>query len=191
VRINRLAEKIARYRYRAGFRGAQVSFKGCFDDTRDCLVLMPADMNVLLEAASQLPFIADLFPNRLIKILITSNIDPRSHEFIKRFTIIKPYPYDLSAFYLPKKQFIEKARESGLSVCVDLDLRQNFFNSSVSVLTEAPIRIGCAKGMGLPYYNLEINVGDEKAPLKKAYQEFIDVLFNLKGEGSKIASCEA
>jgi hypothetical protein len=190
MKINRLAEKFAGYMHRMKFKNHPVSFLDCFKDPKDCLVLMPSDMNVLLDAASQLPKIAELFPNRIIKILTTSNIDPRSHEYIKRFTIIKPYPYDLNAFYLPRKQFIEKARTPGLSVCIDLDFYPNFFNSSVSLLTGAPVRIGSAKGMGLPYYNFEINVGDESTPIKTAYRTFIDVLFNLKGEGSKIASCE-
>jgi hypothetical protein len=76
-----------------------------------------------------------------------------------------------------------------LSVCLDFDLLPNFFNSSISVLTGAPVRIGLAKGLGLPYYNLELSVGGENTSLKTAYQTFVDMLFNLKGEGSKIASC--
>jgi hypothetical protein len=151
---------------------------------------MPSDMNILLEAASKLPYIAELFPNRLIKIMVTSNIDPRSHEYIKRFTLIKPGDRDLTRFSLPKKSFIDNLKRTGLSVCVDFDFFPNFFNSSIAALTGAPVRIGLAKGMGLPYYNLELNVGRENATLKVAYQAFIDMLFNLKGEGPKIASCE-
>jgi hypothetical protein len=190
MKINKLAEKFARYRHRALFRDSQVNFRECFVSPKDCLVLMPSDMNILLEAASKLPYVAELFPNRLIKILVTSNIDPRSHEFIKRFTLIKPDDHDLTRFALPRRHFVDSIRQSGLSVCIDLDLYSNFFNSSICVLTGAPVRIGIAKGMGLPYYNLELNVGGESTSIKTAYQTFIDMLFNLKGEGSKIASSE-
>jgi hypothetical protein len=190
MKINRLAEKFARYRHRSLFRDSQVNFRECFLNPKDCLVLMPSDMNILLEAASKLPYVAELFPNRLIKIMVTSNIDPRSHDFIKRFTLIKPGDHDLTRFALPRNQFIENVRQSGLSVCIDLDLYPNFFNSSISVLTGAPVRIGLAKGMGLPYYNLELNVGGENTSIKSAYQTFVDMLFNFKGEGSKIASSE-
>jgi hypothetical protein len=190
MQVNRLAEKIARYYYRVTFKEKQVSFLDCFSNHKDCLVLMPSDMNVVLEAASKLPKIAEIFPDRVIKILLTSNIDPRSHEFIKRFTIIKPYSYDLNAFYLPKKPFIDRIKDAGLSVCIDLDFQHNFLNSSVSAMAEAPVRIGCTKGLGLPYYNLEINVGDINTPAKIAYETFVDVLYNLKGEGSKIVPSE-
>lgn len=190
MKINKFAEKFARYRYRSLFENQQINFRQCFESPKDCLVLMPSDMNILLEAASKLPYVAELFPNRLIKILVTSNIDPRSHEFIKRFTLIKPGEHDLTRFSLPKRSFVDSIGKTGLSVCVDLDLFPNFFNSSIAVLTGAPVRIGLAKGMGLPYYNLELNVGRENATIKTAYQTFIDMLYNLKGEGSTIASCE-
>jgi hypothetical protein len=191
MKINKIAEKFARYRHRALIDNRQINFRECFENPKDCLVLMPSDMNILLEAASKLPYVAELFPNRLIKILVTSNIDPRSHEFIKRFTLIKPSEHDLTRFSLPKGSFIENIGKTGLSVCVDLDLMPNFFNSSIAVMTGAPVRIGLAKGMGLPYYNLELNVGSEKTSIKTAYQTFVDMLYNLKGEGSKIASGEA
>ena len=190
MRVNRFAEKIARYYHRHRIKDQQVNFLECFKNYKDCLVLLPSDMNVLLEAASKLPILAEVFPNRIIKILITSNIDPRSHEFIKRFTIIKPYSYDLNAFYLPKRQFIDRISASGLSVCVDMDLRDNFFNSSVCAMTEAPVRIGSAKGMGLPYYNMEINVGNENTPMKTAYEIFVNVLSTMKGERTEIAPGE-
>ncbi len=190
MKINKLAEKFARYRHRSLIDNRQINFRQCFESSKDCLVLMPSDMNILLDAASKLPYVAELFPNRLIKILVTSNIDPRSYEFIKRFTLIKPGEHDLTRFSLPKKSFVESIRKTGLSVCIDLDLFPNFFNSSIAVLTGAPVRIGLAKGMGLPYYNLELNVGRENTSIKIAYKTFIDMLFNLKGEGSKIASCE-
>jgi hypothetical protein len=190
MQVNKLAEKIARYYYRVTFKEKQVNFLECFNNHKDCLVLLPSDMTVILEAASRLPMIAEIFPDRIIKILLTSNIDPRSHEFIKRFTIIKPYSYDLNAFYLPKRPFIERVRAAGLSVCIDLDFQHNFLNSSVSVMTEAPVRIGCVKGLGLPYYNLEINIGGENSSIKTAYDTFINVLYNLKGEGSKLVPGE-
>ena len=189
MKINKFAERFARYRHKSLIDNRQINFRECFENSKDCLVLMPSDMNVLVEAANKLPYVAELFPNRLIKVLVTSNIDPRSHEFIKRFTLIKPSEHDLTRFSLPKRNFIDNIKKTGLSVCIDLDLFPNFFNSTIAVLTGAPVRIGLAKGMGLPYYNLELNVGRDNATVKTAYQTFMDMLYNLKGEGSKIASC--
>ncbi len=188
VKVNRIAEKIARLRHRMKFKGESVNFMRCFSDYADCLVLMPADMSSLVDAASRLPQIAEIFPNRLIKIMLTSNIDPRAHEYIKKFTLIKPYSNDISTFGLPRESFIDKLRSKDLSVCIDLDLAYNFFNSSVCALAQAPVRIGRAKGLGLPYYNLEINVGGDDVPAKKAYDAFIQALHNLKKQGMSVAS---
>lgn len=187
VKVNKFAEKIARFRHKLKIKEESVNFTRCFADYADCLVLMPSDMTAMVEAASQLPSIAEIFPNRLIKIMLTSNIDPRAHEFIKKFTLIKPYSSDISTFGLPRNEFVERLKAKGLSVCIDLDLSENFFNSTVCALAGAPVRIGRAKGLGLPYYNLEINVGGDDTPLKRAYDVFIGVLRNLKKQGMSIA----
>ncbi|OQX92949.1 MAG: hypothetical protein B6D58_00205 [candidate division Zixibacteria bacterium 4484_95] len=122
-----------------------------------------------------------------INVLLTSNIDPRSHNYIKRFTIIKPYSSDINSFYLPKRSFINRVAAQGISVCIDLDFNPNFFNSSVCIMTKAPVRIGFAKGLGLPYYNLEIDIDSDKVSTKESYNQFIKVLYNFKNEGEEIA----
>ncbi|RKX20624.1 MAG: hypothetical protein DRP26_01290 [Candidatus Zixiibacteriota bacterium] len=123
----------------------------------------------------------------MINVLLTSNIDPRSHNYIKRFTIIKPYSSDINSFYLPKRSFINRVAAQGISVCIDLDFNPNFFNSSVCIMTKAPVRIGFAKGLGLPYYNLEIDIDSDKVSTKESYNQFIKVLYNFKNEGEEIA----
>jgi hypothetical protein len=190
LKVNRIAERLNRIFFKMRFRGEPISFFSLVDNFSDCLVCMPSNMRYILEASSKLPDIAAIFPNRMIKVLLTSNIDPGSYAFVKRFSIIKPYSYDLNMFYLPKKSFIEKVVGKGLSVCIDLDLEHNYFNSSICALTRAPIRVGSKKGLGLPYYNLEINVGDPETPAKEQYDNFVKVLYNFKSEGDRIASIE-
>jgi len=187
MKINRLAQRVSDFYQRMTIKSQPVNFLSVVEDLNDCLVCMPSNMQFILDAASKLPDIAAIFPNRLIKVLLSSNIDPRSHEFIKRFTIIKPYSDDLNFFYLPKKTFIDRIAGEGLSICIDLDFEANFFNSSISALTRAPLRIGCIKGMGLPYYNLEIGVNRTEKPSRKSYEDFFNVLYNFKGEGERIA----
>lgn len=190
MKINRFVEKISTIYYRMKLKNESVNFVMLADDLNDCLICMPANMKYIFEAASRLPDIASVFPNRLIKILLTSNVDPRSYGYIKKFEIIKPYSYDLNILYFPKKAFLKKIIGKGLSICIDLDFEANFFNSSLCALTKAPLRIGVNKGMGLPYYNMEIQSGDEEMPTKKRYDNFIKVLYNFKNEGEEIAPIE-
>lgn len=190
MKVNRFAERLTRTYHRLTMKNQPINFLSSIKDYRDCLVCLPADMEFILEAASKLPHIAEIFPNRMINVLLTSNIDVRSHNYIKRFTIIKPYSNDINAFYLPKRSFIDRIAVQGISVCIDLDFKPNFFNSSVCIMTKAPVRIGFAKGLGLPYYNLEIDVDNDKTPVKESYEQFIKVLYNFKSEGERIAPIE-
>ena len=190
MEVNRVAEKFLRFRYRLKYKDKPVNFLSLVDNQDDCLVCLPTNLQHVLSAASKLPDIASIFPNRLIKILVTSNIDHQSHEYIKRFTIDRPYSYDITNFYLPKRSFIERIKSKGLSICIDLDFEHNFFNSVISVLTRAPLRIGCLKGMGLPFYNMEIDIGDKSKISGESYENFIKVLYNFKFEGERIAPVE-
>jgi hypothetical protein len=190
VKVNRFAERLARAYHRLMMKNQPINFLSSINDYRDCLVCLPANMEFILEAASKLPHIAEIFPNRMINVLLTSNIDVRSHDYIKRFTIIKPYSNDINVFYLPKRSFIDRVTAQGISVCIDLDFKPNFFNSSVCIMTKAPVRIGFAKGLGLPYYNLEIDVDNDKTPVKESYEQFIKVLYNFRSEGERIAPIE-
>ncbi|MCP4581650.1 MAG: hypothetical protein GY839_08505 [candidate division Zixibacteria bacterium] len=190
MKVNRVAEKICRIRYRMKYKNDPVNFLSLVDNPDDCLVCLPSNLKFVLNAASKLPDIATIFPNRLIKVLVTSNIDHRSHEYIKRFTMDKPYSYDITNFYLPKRSFIDRISGKGLSICIDLDFEHNFFNSAITVLTKAPLRIGCRKGMGLPYYNLEIDIGDKTVISPATYDNFIKVLYNFKNKGEKVAPVE-
>lgn len=190
MKVNRIAEKFLRFSYRLKYKDKPVNFLSLADNQDDCLVCLPTNLQYILGAASKLPDIASIFPNRLIKILVTSNIDHRSHEYIKRFTIDKPYSYDITNFYLPKRSFIERIKGKGLSICIDLDFEHNFFNSVISVLSRAPLRIGCSKGMGLPYYNMEIDIGNKSKLSAESYENFIKVLYNFKLEGERIAPVE-
>ena len=190
MKVNRFAERFTRYYHRIKFKGQAVNFNSLADDKSDCLVCLPANLNHVLSAASKLPAIASIFPNRLIKVLVTANIDHRSHEYIKRFTLERPFSYDLTSFYLPKKTFIERIVGKGLSICIDLDFEHNFFNSSVCLLSKAPLRIGSSKGMGMPYYNMEIDIGDQAAINPETYDRFVKVLYNFNYKGEEIAPIE-
>ena len=191
MKVYKLVEMMARFRHRLKYKDQPVNFLTLTDNRETCLVCLPANLDHMLKAATVLPQIAAIFPNRLVKVMVTSNIDHRSHEYIKKFTIEKPYSYDITTFNLPKKNFMEKLTKKGISICIDLDFEHNFFNSSVSVHTKAPLRIGCRKGMGLPYYNLEIDVGDRNELTAESYTNFIKVLYNFKDKGETVAPIEA
>jgi hypothetical protein len=190
LKTNRLIEKVAKAYHRMKLKDEPVNFFSTAENRGNCLVCMPGNLQHMLHAASKLPDIAAIFPNRMIKVMVTSNIDHRSHEFIKKFSHDKPAANDITAFSLPKKPFIDKLIGNGLAICVDLDFENNFFNSCVCALTQAPLRIATCKGLGLPYYNLQIDIGSPEKITADTYIDFIKVLYNFRDKGEKVAPVE-
>lgn len=191
MKVSKLVEMAVKFKHSFRQKHEAVNFLSLTNNGDDCLICMPAKLEHMLFASEKLPELAAIFPNRVIRVMVTSNIDHRSHEYIKNFTLERPYSYDITTFNLPKNTFIEKLRGNGVSICIDLEFEHNFFNSCVCLKTLAPLRIGSNKGMGLPYYNLEIDIGNSENINTDTYDNFMKVLYNFKDKGETIAPIEA
>jgi hypothetical protein len=131
-------------------------------------------------AAEILPEIAEAFSNRSIRILLTSSVDPQSHDIIKRFVVIRTEDKDIDRFSLPRKEFIIKLCGSGLGMAIDMDTRPNFFNALIALRSGAAVRTTFDKGVGLPYYNLIIGAGGKGLAPRESYRAMADILANFK-----------
>jgi hypothetical protein len=141
---------------------------------------MPSRLELIKPAADVIPLIAETFPDRNIKILLTSNVDPQSHEIIKNFIVIKPLAYDLDKFSLPKREFIARVADGGLAVAIDMDTVPNFFNAIVALRSGAPVRTSFDKGIGLPYYNLILGIPSAEAAPRVSYRAMAEILGNFR-----------
>ncbi len=180
VKVSSLAERFLNVKYRFKAEYGQVNFSELSRDLQGCLVCMPSKLDLIKPAADVLPALAETFSDRNIKILLTSNIDPQSHEIIKKFIVIKPLAYDLDRFSLPKRNFIERIAEGGLAVAIDMDTEPNFFNAVVGLKTGAVVRTAFDKGVGLPYYNFILGVPSAEAAPRVSYRALADILGNFK-----------
>ena len=166
------------YKYKSSI--GSVHFNDIINDLHSCIICMPSKLDLIKPASEILPRLAETFTNRDIKILITTNIDPQSHEIIKKFNVIKPYPYDIDRFSMPKKKFIRRISEGGLAVSIDMDPAPNMFNALIGLQGGANIRTTFEKGIGLPYYNFILGVPSVDAPPKASYRAMADILGNFK-----------
>lgn len=180
VRINRIAERVTKLRYKYSHKPSTIKFSDLSRDLKGCLICMPGTLEQVRSASEILPDIAEIFPNRDIKIMLTSNIDPQSHEYIKKFAVVKPLADDLDSFSMPKKEFLNRVIGSGLAIAVDLDPNPNFFNAVVSLQSGAPVRTAFDKGEGLPYYNFIIGVPAKDVAPKVSYRAMADILRNFR-----------
>lgn len=180
IRINRFAQRLAKFRDRHAHKSSTIHFSELSSDFKGCLICMPGTLDQVRAASEILPDFAEIFSNRDIKILLTSNIDPQSHEYIKKFAVIRPQEDDLDSFSMPKREFVDRVAKGGLAIAVDMDPNPNFFNAVISLRSGAPVRTAFDKGEGLPYYNLIIGIPAKDVALKVSYRAMADILKNFK-----------
>jgi hypothetical protein len=141
---------------------------------------MPGKLEMVKPASEILPEIAAAFPNQNLKILLSSSIDPQSHDIIKKFIVFRIEPRDLDAFKLPKKHLIARITDGGVGIVIDMDLAPNFFNAIIGIRSGAPVRTSFDKGVGLPYYNMLVGKPMKDQPPRAAYRMMADVLGNFR-----------
>lgn len=180
VKVHALVQKMARMKHAFRFKPEPVNFSHVSESLKACLVCMPSRLDLIRPASEILPDIARTFPNRDIRILLTSNVDPQSHNIIKKFVVMKPVAYDLDRFSMPRKEFIERLSGGGLSIAIDLDPHPNFFNAVVSLQSGAAVRITFDKGVGLPYYNLIVGIPAVEAAPRISCRAMADILSNFR-----------
>ncbi|MEE8418243.1 MAG: hypothetical protein V3S06_06210 [candidate division Zixibacteria bacterium] len=180
VKIRGIVQKFAGLIDTLRYKSDLVKFSDLSSNLEACLICMPSRLELMRAASDILPEIAEIFPNREIRILLTSNVDPQSHDIIKKFVVVKPHSYDLDKFSLPKKEFIQRVSTGGLAVSVDLDTYPNFFNAVVSLRSGATVRTAFDKGIGLPYYNLIVGIPAAEAAPKVSCRAMADILGNFR-----------
>jgi len=180
MKLNDLTERVARFVHERRIRIEPISFSEASTGLKSCLVCMPGKLEMIKPAAEILPEIAQAFPNRDLKIMLTSSIDPQSHDIIKKFIVIRAERSDFDAFSMPKKNFITKLSVGGVGVSIDLDTRPNLFNAMAGLRCGAKIRTAFDKGIGLPYYNMIVSSPVEGMTPRASYRMMADVLGNFR-----------
>jgi hypothetical protein len=179
MKLNRFTEHYTKFVYERS-KIEPVSFLEASQALKPCLVCMPGKLEMIKPAAEILPELAAALPNRSLKIMLSSSIDPQSHEFIKKFFIIRTEPGDYDTFSLPKKHFIEKVAYGGVGIAIDLDLRPNPFNAVLALRTGAKVRTSFDKDVGLPYYNMIVGPREPEKDPRASYRVMADVIGNFR-----------
>jgi hypothetical protein len=180
MKLNSFSEQAARLFHERKIKIEPVAFHEVNRGIKSCLVCMPGKLDLIKPAAEILPEIATAFPNRSLKVMLTSSIDPQSHDFIKRFIVIRAEPGDYDTFSLPKKQFITRISSGGVGIAIDLDPRPNLFNAVAVLRSGALVRTSFDKGIGLPYYNMIVGSQGHDPASRAAYRMMADVLANFR-----------
>jgi hypothetical protein len=180
MKLNSFAERVAKLIHERSVSVEPVSFTEVSRSTLSCLILMPGKLETIKPAAEIIQEIAATFPNRNLKIMLTSSVDPQSHDMIKKFIVIRAEESDFDTFSLPKKQFITKLCTGGVGIAIDLDMQPNLFNAVVGIRSGALVRTSFDKGIGLPYYNMIVGFGTSENAPRARYRIMADILGNFR-----------
>jgi hypothetical protein len=180
MKLNNFTEQAARLFHERKVKIEPVAFHEVNRSIKSCLICMPGKLDLIKPAAEILPDLAIAFPNRSLKVMLTSSIDPQSHDYIKRFIVIRAEPGDYDTFSLPKKQFITRISTGDVGIAIDLDPRPNLFNAVTMIRSGALVRTSFDKGIGLPYYNMIIESQGQDPGSRAAYRMLADVLANFR-----------
>jgi len=175
----KLAEKIADFMITRRSKTQAVNFSRIAVDFKTCLICMPSSLEMVRTAAVILPLLASTFPNRKINVLLSSSVDPQSHEIIKKFATTRMSDSDVDRFSLPTREFMARLSEGGVGICIDMDPYPNFLNSVICLRSGAMVRAAFEKGVGLPYYNFLVKTVDKEGPLKEKYTVMAQLLQNF------------
>ena len=180
MKLNNFTERYAKHTFERSAIIEPVSFTEVRRSISPCLILMPSKLEKIKPAAEILPEIAAALPNRNVKIVISSSIDPQSHLLIRHFIVMRTEPGDYDTFSLPKKHFIDKISYGGVSIVIDLDLTPNLFNAVLGLRSGGKVRTSFDKGIGLPYYNMIVGSGSPKSDPGGSYKIMADVIGNFR-----------
>jgi hypothetical protein len=180
MKLSSFAEHVAKLIHERNVKLEPVSFSEVSRGLKSCLVLMPGKLESIKPAAEIVQEIAAAFPNRNLKIMLTSSVDPQSHDMIKRFIVVRAEKSDFDTFSLPKKDFITKVCAGGVGISIDLDIQPNLFNAVVGIRSGAIVRTAFDKGIGLPYYNMIVGSVTSEMTARAKYRIMADILNNFR-----------
>lgn len=179
--MNRLKQSVQRLRVhllKKRFSQSVVDIGKNLDNCGRVLLLLPCDSTLRKNLLGYAAAVGDLFPSSEICIVSTSDDEVR--EFARRegFKSFAPNRLEMSWYGFPNKSFFNRIRNLKGNVLIDLDSECSCFNAAVSVVSEAPLRIGLFGVWGPPVHNVEIKPS-LSADRSDGFRDFLRVLSSL------------
>jgi hypothetical protein len=163
------------------FKQKPFSFATTLNQARSMLILPPHQAESFSSVLDHLSPLEAIFRN--LKVFFLSPFGTQGFvSTLKTYEVLLLDKQNLGWWGLPKRSFIQKLRNYGFDVTLDLDLSKNFLNAYLGLLSEAKVRMGAKGSWGAPFYNLELIVSPHLLYLDQRYDCMIRTLRNLRTE---------
>lgn len=179
VRINPLARKILIWWNRLFFKPPAFSFGEKMNRAENVLICFPSKVESFASAKEHLTAFVDLFQNKKIFVFLPLIGGKTFLSDLKRYAVICPQKGDLRIFSVPRRKFIQRIKDYGFEIALDLDLEDDFLNSYLCLKSGAEVRIGLKGKTGSPFYNLQLTLSKERLYQEHLYAGMAETLKSL------------
>lgn len=150
-----LGDRLARFAFRTA-REDVIAFTDAVRSARTVLVIMPLDPGMTPPAEPVLDYLQHTFPEAGIT-LITHEADLGLTRRLPRSTVVRMLPADTTLFYLPRREFIERALGKPVDLAIDLNLDFLLPSAYICRASKARVRVGFVRDRSEGYYNFTVN----------------------------------
>ncbi len=177
--MNPLIRRFLIWKNKYFFKQSPVSFATALNQARSMLVLLPHQVDSFSSVFNHLSPLETVFTDLKTFFLLPFS----TQGFIstlKAYEVIPLKKNDLGWSGLPKRNFVNRLRNYGFDITLDMDLSKNFFNAYLGLLSNARVRIGIKGKWDSPFYNLELALPSHLVYLDQQYDSMIRILKNLR-----------
>jgi len=157
-------------------RFEQHTFTDFFNKAFTFFIAMPEDERDFTYSLSVLNYIAD---NKKSAMVLTKDFKVSLLPQKFRARAIEYGMKDITRWKLPSKKLTDRLTEMQFNVSIDLNRKENLFNSYTSNLVQAPLKVGFAKNDSDKFYNVQI-INEEDNP-EISYENFLNCLKMFSG----------
>ncbi len=155
-----------------------ISFSSCLKKPFRVLVIMPVNRDHALLCDGIITLLRNHFGFE--EMLFTGPSRPmgKLYELTKGYKFLFPDISELPKYGLPNKQYLKRVIDFKPKLALDLEMTEDPHNSIIVLKSGANARIGGERGIGAPFYNIEVR-NSPIADIKRKYGDMEEFLANF------------
>lgn len=146
--------QVARFHFRKE-PDTVITFTDAISDAREALLIMPLGNVQLLPTINVIDVLKKLFHEEHITI-VTADGGHEVMRLLPHSPVVRILPTEISAFFLPRKDLVDRVNRRKYDVAIDLNLDLMLPSAYICKESRARIRVGFAGEQADTFYNLQI-----------------------------------
>ena len=170
----KLILKFNRWRYQA----SPVSFYDALQPPRRILVVLPMKLRYAHFYADIVELLKHVAPPTDMKFVASHFPSGLPADLTRGYDVIFPEISQRTRFILPHKDFMQRINHFMPKIAIDLEPVRSSYTAMIILKSGASARIGLEKGLGMPFYNLQVR-SDMTASVEHKYDDMFEFVYNF------------